>query len=181
MAEVSGHENWYQCDGELDRGCFTPACKDGPRNKEFGHGFGSRYEFPLPKVENAPVPSQMEDLQKNYKAENVSWMIEMFAQILGSDPSEVCFRYENNQPSERCQPIPNPPVNTKLPTKKGNITVCHPGGSSYPPECGGKLNGRQMVKSEELKRYEEAAKRSELLKLYEDNSPAGIKYFNPIC
>lgn len=177
---VPGHENWFHCDGELDRGCFKPACDDGPRNKEFSHGFGSRYEFPLPEVENAPVPSQMEDNQKNYKSKNLQWMMEMFAGILGVEPEQVCFRYENNQPEGRCQPIDG--VETELPTTKPNIYVCHPGGAPvYPPECGGKLNGRSMVKSEELRRYEEAAKKSELLKLYEENSPANIKYFNPLC
>lgn len=177
--QVPGHENWFNCNGEEDRGCFKPACDDGPRNKEFSHGFGSRYEFPLPEVENAPIPSQMEDNQKNYKSENVAWMIEMFASVLGVNKSNICFRYENNQPNQRCQTFET--TNTELPNKEGNIVVCHPGGTYYPPECGEKLNGRQMVKSPELERYEQAAKKSELLKLYQDNSPAQIEYFQPLC
>lgn len=159
VPHVPGHENWFHCDGEKDRGTCTdtPACSDGPR--------GARYEFPLPKIPGAPVPSKA-----NYSPENVAWMIEMFASIISPtrDESEICFRYENNDTEGRCLPVEE---------TENHIEVCHPGDKLYFDEhadC-------NRPKSIEQERYEVAAKKSALLKLYEENSPANIQYFNPIC
>jgi hypothetical protein len=146
VPHLVNHENWYHCDG---------VCDDSPRNKLFSHGFGSRYQFPLPTVKDAPVPSQAD-----YSQANVAWMIEFFAGVIGSDPSEVVFRYENNTPDD----------------KTDDILVSHPGGEYLPT-----ATACNFKKSPELKRYEAAAKKSKLLKLYQDNSPAGITFFNQIC
>ena len=135
---IPTHPNWYECNG---------ICPDPPR--------GARYQFPLPKVQGAPVPSVA-----NYQPQNVAWMIEFFANILGKTPSEVVFRYENNTPDD--------------PTD--DIFVSHPGGSYLPSHT-----ACNFKKSDDLKRYEAAAKQSPLLKTYMDNSPAKIKYFQPIC
>lgn len=140
-------ENWYQCNG---------ICQDGPRNKIFAKtGYGSRYQFPLPVVPNAPVPSKAD-----YSQENVAWEIEMFANILGTDKSLISFRYENNTPDD----------------KTDDIFVSHPGGTYLP-----QATACNFTKSDAQKKYEAAAKKSSILKTYQDNSPAGIKYFNKIC
>lgn len=139
--------NWYQCNG---------VCQDTPRNKVFPNiGFGSRYQFPLPTVPNAPVPSKA-----NYSQVNVAWEIEFFANILGSDKSQLTFRYENNTPNDGTD----------------DIFVSHPGGTYLPDAA-----ACNFPKSPEQIKYEAAAKKSSRLKLYMDNSPAGIKYFNKIC
>lgn len=54
------------------------------------------------------------------------------------------------------------------PTHEGN--VLHPNDKSYATS--------NLNKSDDLLRYEEAAKRSSILKLYQDNSPAKIDFFN---
>lgn len=139
-------ENWYQCNGVCDT----------PRNKVFPTiGFASRYQFPLPKVENAPVPSKAD-----YSQTNVAWEIEFFANILGTDKSNITFRYENNTPDDTTD----------------DILVGHPGGTYLP-----KATACNFPKSPEQTKYEAAAKKSSKLKLYMENSPAGIKYFNKIC
>lgn len=131
------NSNWYKCDG---------TCPDQPR--------GARYEFPLPVVKGAPVPSKA-----NYSQENVAWMIEFFARILSKTSEEVQFRYENNTPLN----------------KNDDIIVSHPGGEYLPDveKC--------KQKSEALKKYEEHAKKSSILKTYMKNSPANISYFNKTC
>ena len=144
---LHNHENWFQCDG---------TCTNPPRNRKFSHGFGSRYEFPLPKVKNAPVPSKAD-----YSQKNVAWLIEMFANMLGVEHTEITLRYENNTPDD----------------KTDDIEVTHPNDKLYLPT----QNACQYRKSEALKQYERAAKKSKLLKLYEENSPAQINYFKPIC
>lgn len=53
-------------------------------------------------------------------------------------------------------------------------TVSHPGGTHLVAPC-------SMEKSPELIRYETAAQKSVLLKLFQDNSPAGIEYFDDLC
>lgn len=138
MTAPFGHENWYQCDG---------TCTDQPR--------GARYEFPLPEVKNAPVPSQAD-----YEPKNVAWLIEMFASILGTEKENIALRYENNTPKD----------------KDDDIEVKHPGDKLYYPEA-----AKCIAKSPEQVRYEQFAKKSALLKLYQDNSPAKITYFNPTC
>ncbi len=111
------------------------------------------YEFPLPEVPNAPVPSEAD-----YSPKNVAWLIEFFAGILGNRASELTFRYENNTPS----------------VKEDDILVEHPGDKLYFEDTQG------LTKSYELIRYEEAAKKSKRLKLFQDNSPANIDYFQPL-
>ena len=143
---IPSHQNWYECNG---------VCSDPPRNKEFPiSGFGSRYEFPLPVVKNAPVPSNA-----NYNPTNVAWMIEFFADILGTTKDQIAFRYENNTPLD----------------PDDDIFVSHPGGTYLPNAQACK------AKSKEQKIYEAAAKKSVLLKLYQDNSPANITYFDDPC
>lgn len=116
---------------------------------------GARYQTPLPEVPNAPVPSQAD-----YSAGNVAWVMEMFAGALGVPVGRLIFRYENNTPND----------------PSDDIFVTHPGGNYLDS-----AHACNFQKSDALKRYEEAAKKSEILKLYQDNSPAGITYFNPIC
>lgn len=132
------HDNWYKCDGTA---CPPPV-------------HGATYQFPLPEVIGAPVPSRAD-----YNPKNCAWLIEFFGQILSQDPSTLELRYENNTPKN-----PN-----------DDIFVRHPGGSYLPDKqkCG--------PKSDAMRTYEIAAKKSKLLKLYQDHSPAGIKYFQPIC
>lgn len=142
---IPGHENWYECNG---------VCPDPPRNKVFSNGFGSRYQFPLPTVKGAPVPSVAD-----YSPTNVAWMIEFFANMIGTNKSQTVFRYENNTPDD----------------KTDDIFVSHPGGTYLPTvtQC--------RVKKDNMKAYEAAAKKSPLLKLYMDNSPAKIEYFQDRC
>ena len=143
---IPGHVNWYECNG---------ICSDPPRNRDFpGQGFGSRYQFPLPEVKGAPVPSVA-----NYKPTNVAWMIEFFANMLGKHKNQVVFRYENNTPND----------------KTDDIFVSHPGGTYLPDAM------KCRVKKPDMIAYEEAAKKSALLKLYMDNSPAKITYFQDKC
>ena len=138
-------QNWYQCSG---------SCSGGPRNKIFSHGFGSRYQFPLPTVKNAPVPSNA-----NYSQQNVAWMIEFFGQMLGTSADALQFKYENNTPNDTTD----------------DITVVHPGGSYLPQASNCK------PKSDAMRKYESRAKSSQSLKTYMNNSPAKIKYFNNSC
>lgn len=145
---VPGHKNWYQAsDGKAD---------DQPRNKKFSHGFGTRYEFPLPEVKNAPVPSTAD-----YSQENVAWLIEFFANMFSNKTyTELALRYENNTPTD-CS---------------DDIVVKHPQDKLYLPEA-----SKCRSKSKALKEYEKRAKKSKVLKLYEKHSPANIDYFNPLC
>ena len=115
-----------------------------------------KYEFPLPKVNGAPVPSQAD-----YSPKNVAWLLEMFGGIIGEDHTNIAFRYENNT-----QNSPN-----------DDIFVAHPGDKLYHP----KNDPCKMTKSAALTRYEKFAKKSARLKLFEENSPAGIEYFKPLC
>lgn len=133
------HLNWYECNG---------ICPDPPR--------GPRYQFPLPKVKGAPVPSIA-----NYSPQNIAWEIEVFAGLLGFDKSQLVFRYENNTPDD----------------KTDDIFVKHPLDKDYLPTA----SACNFKQSPELKAYEERAKKSKLLKLYMDNSPAKITYFQQIC
>jgi hypothetical protein len=110
-----------------------------------------QYEFPLPEVPNAPVPSQA-----NYDSRNVAWMIEMFAQILGQNHTDLRFRYENNTPSILWD----------------DIYVEHPNDKLYLTD-----KAKCYPDTPELDLYEEKAKKSSILKLFQDNSPAGIEYF----
>jgi hypothetical protein len=116
-----------------------------------------QYEFPLPEVPGAPVPSQA-----NYSPQNVAWMIEMFMLVLGLDPetsddrARILFRYENNTPS----------------IKSDDIFVGHHDPNTYLPD-----KQKCYPDTPELIAYEKAAKKSSILKLFQDESPAGIEYF----
>lgn len=112
-----------------------------------------KYDFPLKEVENAPKPSQA-----NYNPKNCAWLIEMFAEIIGNSHTQIVLHYENNTPNNA----------------KDDIYVAHPNDKLYLPD---KRNPRLNPKSDELIEYEEKAKDSERLKLFQDNSPAGIEYF----
>lgn len=116
-----------------------------------------KYEFPLPEVDNAPVPSNAD-----YSPENCAWLIEFFAGILGVSHTRLTLRYENNTPNN----------------KEDDIYVSHPNDKLYLPELNAKLNSEG--KSIELVLYEIAAKKSARLRLFEENSPANIEYFLPL-
>ena len=110
----------------------------------------------MPK--NEPVPSQA-----NYKPENVAWLIEMFAGVLHRGKMGIRFRYPNNTEY---------PENTNI--ESDDIFVDHPNESvSYLA----KYSVLHRSKSKEQQRYEDRAKKSKILKQYEENSPAKIKYF----
>lgn len=111
-----------------------------------------QYEFPLPVVPGAPVPSTAD-----YSQTNVAPLIEFFANILSKDRSELVFRYENNTPNNTAD----------------DIFVAHPDDSNYLPA----YIAAHSVKSPELIHYEKFAKKSKILKLFQDNSPANITYF----
>jgi hypothetical protein len=110
-----------------------------------------KYDFPL--TNKGPTPSQAD-----YSSENVAWLIEFFATLIdGSDHTQLALRYENNSPKNTGD----------------DIIVRHPQDKLYLPEASKcKLDQPNMLK------YERFAKQSSILKLFEDNSPAGIKYFN---
>ena len=111
-----------------------------------------QYKFPLPEVPGAPVPSQA-----NYEPKNLAWMIEMFAMVLGQSHTDLIFKYENNTPGNRTDDIQVRHPNDKL--YLSEKAVCAP-------------------QTDEMIRYEDKASRSQILRLFEENSPAGIKYFN---
>ena len=110
-----------------------------------------KYDWPLAENDSLPKPSNA-----NYQPSNVAWMIEMFANSLSKNPDELVFVYENNTHSFR----------------EDDITVKHPMDKLYLPE-------KQTIKgkSSEMSIYEEYAKASYRLKLFQDNSPAKIEYF----
>lgn len=119
------------------------------------HWYNSPYYIP----ESAPIPSGA-----NYEPKNVAWLIEFFGGIIGKDKTEVEFRYPNNTEYPYTKDIP-----------EDDIFVRHPNDKEYLPELRAKL--KKEGKSPEMIRYEKAAKKSGILKFYEENSPAGIKYF----
>jgi hypothetical protein len=117
-----------------------------------GHPNWFKYDFPL--TNNRPVPSKAD-----YSQENVAPLIEGFAGVLGYGPTELKFVYENNTPDDR----------------DDDIEVTHPGDKSY------SVDPCSLEPSSAMRRYEQFAKRSALLKLFQDNSPANIIYFQPLC
>ena len=133
------HPNWYHCDG---------VCEDPPR--------GARYEFPLPEVKGAPVPSQAD-----YSPQNVAWLVEFLADMIGQSHTGISLKYENNTPNDT----------------QDDIIVNHPQDGLYWPAA----HACNFEKSPEQKRYEKFAKKSKLLKLYAEHSPAQIEFFQPIC
>jgi hypothetical protein len=114
-----------------------------------------KYEFPLPEVPGAPVPSVAD-----YRPTTCAWLIEMFAAVLGKDYHDLILRYENNTPHN----------------KNDDIYVKHPGDKLYWPDH----NTCVLKKSPELEHYEKYAQKSARLKLFEENSPAKIRYFQKI-
>lgn len=110
------------------------------------------YDWPLAEVNGAPVPSSA-----NYDPRNVAPLIESFAQILGKDKSQVQFRYENNTPRDASD----------------DVVVSHPNDQDYLPAF---IRQHKEPSPAQL-RYEAAAKSSARLSLFQDNSPANIKYF----
>lgn len=109
------------------------------------------YEFPLPEVEGAPVPSNAD-----YSPQNVAWLIEFLAGIIGKTKTEIGLRYENNTPS----------------IKSDDIIVYHPNNGDYLP--GAQTPTEQ---SPSMWRYEYYAKKSARLREFMETSPAGIEYF----
>ena len=110
-----------------------------------------KYDWPLADNDNLPKPSTA-----NYEPKNVAWMIEMFAKSLSKNPDELIFLYENNTPE----------------VYEDDIAVSHPLDRLYLPE-----KQEFQEKSNEQLVYEEYAKGSVRLKLFQDNSPANIEYF----
>ena len=101
-----------------------------------------KYDFPL--TNKGPTPSQA-----NYSPQNVAWLIEFFANMLTStDHTELKLRYENNTPDHRGD----------------DILVAHPQDKLYLPD-----KEKCKPKKSDLIRYEEFAKRSSTLKLFEEN------------
>ena len=113
-----------------------------------------KYDFPL--TNNGPTPSRA-----NYSPQNVAWLIEFFANMLtNTDHTEIILRYENNTPNNRGD----------------DILVSHPQDKLYLPD---KIVCRP--KKSDLIKYEKFAKQSSILKLFEENSPANIEYFQDPC
>lgn len=111
-----------------------------------------KYDFPLKEIEKAPTPSNAD-----YSPRNVAWLMEMFASVISYDYTKIGFIYENNSPINRTD----------------DILVAHPGDDIYYY----KYQEEHKEKSLDMLRYEEAAKRSVRLKMFQDNSPAKIEYF----
>lgn len=110
------------------------------------------YEFPT-------VPARAAGVSRaDYSPTNVAPLMESFGGVLGYPASRLEFRY-----------LPDDP------TVAGENVVRHPGGE----HLGAYLN-RHNTKSPELLQYERAAKGSARLKLYQDNSPADIEYFQDL-
>ena len=113
-----------------------------------------KYDWPLKENDQAPKPSQA-----NYSTENCSWLQEMFGSILGKQPWELTLRYENNTPDDRTD----------------DIDVSYSGANNWYA-----YSKKHKEKSVEQLRYEVAAKKSARLRLFENNSPAGIDYFQDV-
>lgn len=110
-----------------------------------------KYDWPLAENDNLPKPSNAD-----YSPKNVAWMIEMFAKSLSKNPDELVFLYENNTPN----------------IFEDDIAVSHPMDRLYLPE-----KQEFKEKSNAMLTYEEYAKASVRLKIFQDNSPAKIEYF----
>lgn len=112
-----------------------------------------------PLLPRHPVPSTA-----NYGPANVAPIAEFFGAIVGQPMCNIVLRYENNTP---CDP-------------EDDILVQHAICSGLPYESP-KYACDESQKSEELRRYEEYAKKSARLKEYMETSPAQIEYFNDLC
>lgn len=116
------------------------------------------YKYPWPLTANRPQPSGAD-----YSEENVAQLIKSFALILGREPSEIALRYEANTPA---------------PQTSDDIIV---GWAGSAPPCRDAVPFREDLpgRNVAMDRYTRAAKRSRILKKFQDNSPAGIVYFQP--
>lgn len=108
-----------------------------------------KYDFPLKENDKLPKPSNAD-----YSPQNIAPLIEFFSGILGYSTSQLGLLYENNYPEDRSK----------------EILVFHPNDGIY--------SNNSKEKSYELLRYEMAAKKSNILKNFEENSPAKITYFD---
>lgn len=116
----------------------------------------SWYKYDWPLSNSGPTPSKAD-----YSPQNVAWLIEFFADMLdGYSHRELTLNYENNTPEHRGD----------------DIFVEHPNDKLYLPE-----KGECKSKSLDMVRYESFAKQSSILKLFEENSPADISYFQDSC
>jgi hypothetical protein len=125
-------------------------------------------EAALPPCHKDPLPRHPKPSTADYRPANIAPLIEFFAPIvsistgLSVGPCSITFRYENNTPCLR----------------RDDIFVQHPDCSGLPYT---KPTNKCLVKSQELKNYEARAKKSNRLRNFEKNSPAGIKYFTDGC
>lgn len=109
------------------------------------------YKYDWVLTANKPVPSNAD-----YSEENVAPLIKFFAKILGKDPATLKLRYEANTPDN----------------KDDDIIV---GWIGISPPCK-KFVGKNLA----MIKYESYAKKSSILKKFQNNSPANIIYFQPI-
>lgn len=109
-----------------------------------------KYDFPL-TGEHGPSGA-------NYN--NVNPLIEYFASLLGVERTEIKFRFENGSPS-------NP---------DDDIIVEHPDDADYLPA----FLAAHSERSPEILHYELHAKNSHRLRLFLQNSPAQIEYFQDL-
>ena len=117
------------------------------------------YEYDFPLTNRGPTPSQANYTREDGAAsEGVSWLIEFFAQILGESHTDVRFWYENNSPENRTD----------------DIILGHPGDKLYLPDV---VPFELRNPTSAMLKYERYAKRSSILKKFEENSPANITYF----
>ena len=119
-----------------------------------------RYKFPIPCNENLPKPSGA-----NYEPQNVAWMIEMFAGVIGQDHTNIRFRYENNTCKDENSGAGD----------QDDIFVVHPDDKLYYPEA-----TKCQPKSAEQIRYENAAKKSKRLAIFMEEVGV-IDYFEDTC
>lgn len=124
-----------------------------------GHPTWFKYDFPLKPVSH---PSRAD-----YSKDNVAPLIEGFGGILGDAPNSLELLYENRTQTS----------GTIISGSISGYTVV-----TYPTSGGPfGVDPCKLPKSPALLRYETAARKSSLLKLFQDNSPANIKYFQPLC
>lgn len=118
------------------------------------------------------LPHHPKPSTANYSPQNIAPLIEFFTPIVAGvlgmnlDKCDVTFRYENNTPCKY-----NDDIFVQHPTCLG-LPYSPPGANP----CS--LSG---AKSDELKKYEEYAKKSDRLKKYMEDSPAKIEYFHDLC
>ena len=121
------------------------------------------YEYDFPLTNKGPTPSQARYTRPDGQtSEGICWLIEFFAKYVLADVSHEDLRmwYENNSPENRGD----------------DIILAHALDKLHLPEAEAcRAPTSKMIK------YNQVAKRSRILKLFEENSPAGIKYFQNNC